>query len=207
MYANDTKNFVDEPIHSMPLQPAAAAKPSTRTLSLDWTPSLWSAKIAISSFASNIPDGSVRERQLVQVVYGESIAIHPHCLSGGRLLVNIYFILHPMVVEPIPSTNATKWNIILRLPCVNEFISHHIIWWNPHVLASGSHIQKIFIHTARKQTVCVFKGSLSLPPKIKWFLHSEGSLSLLPVDLPQPRWNFYPWPFDFIIIPDGHQSI
>ena len=119
MYANDTNNFVDEPIHSMPLQPIAAAKSATRIPSLDCTPSSWNAKIASSSFASNIPDGSVRERQLVQVVYGESIAIHPHCLSGGRLLVNIYFILHPMVVEPIPSTNATKWNITLRLPCIN----------------------------------------------------------------------------------------
>ena len=78
MHANDTNNFVDEPIHSMPLQPTAAAKPATCTPSLDCTPSLWSAKIAISSFASTIPGRSVRKWQLVQVVYGDSIAIHPH---------------------------------------------------------------------------------------------------------------------------------
>ena len=92
MHANDTNNFVDEPIHSMPLQPIAAAKSATRIPSLDCTPSSWNAKIAISSFASNIPDGSVRKRQLVQVVYGESIAIHPHCLNGGRLPVNLYIL-------------------------------------------------------------------------------------------------------------------
>ena len=84
MPANDTNNFVDEPIHSMPLQPIAAAKSATRIPSLDCTPSSWNAKIAISSFASNIPDGSVCKWQLVQVVYRDSTtAIHPHCLNEG----------------------------------------------------------------------------------------------------------------------------
>ena len=92
MHANDTNNFVDKPIHSMPLQPIAVAKSATRIPSLDCTPSSRNKNIAISSFASNIPDGSVRERQLVQVVYGESIAIHPHCLNGGRLPVNLYIL-------------------------------------------------------------------------------------------------------------------
>ena len=31
MHANDDDICVDEPIHSMPLRPAAAAKPATRT--------------------------------------------------------------------------------------------------------------------------------------------------------------------------------
>ena len=60
VHANDTNNFVDEPIHSTPLQPTAAAKPATRTLSLDCTPSSWNAKIAISFFVSNIHGESVR---------------------------------------------------------------------------------------------------------------------------------------------------
>ena len=81
MYTNDTNNFLGEPIHSMLLQPAAAAKPATRIPSLDCTPSLWSAKIAISSFASNIPGRSVRKWQLVQVVSSEDPNLP---LSGNK---------------------------------------------------------------------------------------------------------------------------
>ena len=96
MLPDNDGDFVDNPFLSMPSMPIAATKPTARTSPtiVELHALLMQSKDPLFFIARDIPGTSVREWQLVQVAYNDSMVVHPNCLLDGKFLVDFY-IQHP----------------------------------------------------------------------------------------------------------------